>query len=137
MKTVNRLVYALAGLLLIGGAAWATDYKMQATSIDPSAQGSVTAVANKGGGNTTVKVKVEHLGKPTLLTPPANEYVIWIQPQGQAAHNEGTIRIGEDEKGELTMTTTAAQFTVLVTAESDAHPQAPSNRVVLRSAVQE
>jgi hypothetical protein len=45
--------------------------------------------------------------------------------------------VGDNEKGSLKMTTTASKFRVLVTAENGAHPQAPSNRVVLRADVQE
>jgi hypothetical protein len=136
MKT-RELICTLAMALTISGAAWATDFKMQATPVDPGAQGTVTVDAGKAGQNASIKVKVEHPAKPSLLTPPASAYVVWIEQSGEAPQNGGTIRIGDDEKGEVLMTTTAPRFTVLITAETDTHPQAPSERVVLRSNVQQ
>jgi hypothetical protein len=145
MKTPkSKLEYMLlAGALLIGTVAWANDFQMQATSIDPGAMGTVSAQSASGRANTEVTIKTEHLASPTLLTPPATNYVVWIEPQGQAAQqglgavNEGILNIGSDEKGELKATTSARDFRVLVTAENSANPQSPSNRVVLQSIVRQ
>lgn len=127
----------LSRCLLLGATAWAKTYTLQATSVVPGATGTIDAKPAKAGENTEAMLKVDHLAKPTLLTPPANEYVVWLEPQGGQPENVGVLRVGDNEKGDLKMTTTAAKFTVLVTAESDAHPQRPSNRLVLRTEVQE
>jgi hypothetical protein len=47
------------------------------------------------------------------------------------------LQVGDNEKGDLKMTTSSSKFRVLVTAETEAHPKTPSNRVVLQSNVQE
>jgi hypothetical protein len=109
---------------------------MQATSLTPGATGTVDAKADKNGGNSEVTIKVDHLARPTQLTPPANEYVVWIDPEDGTPQNQGVLQVGDNEKGELKMTTTSSKFRVLVTAESDAHPKTPSNRIVLKSDVQ-
>lgn len=137
----KRAYYVLAliavATLALGGTAWAKTYTLQATSITPGATGTVDVKADKTGGNTNVTISVDHLARPTLLTPAANEYVVWIEPEEGTPQNQGVLRVSDNEKGSLKMTTISSKFKIMVTAESDAHPQAPSNRVVLRAEVQE
>jgi hypothetical protein len=132
----SKLVGTLAGVLLFTGILWAETHTMQATTVDPSAKGTVEVKPDKNNANAKVTVKVEHLANPSLLAPKAEEYVVWVQPEGQAPQNEGMIRVDKDEKGDLDFTTTASKFTILVTAENDAHPKEPSYRVVLKADVQ-
>jgi len=131
------LLFVAVTMLALGVAAWAKTYMMQATSLTPGATGTVDVKGDKTGGNTELTVKVDHLARPTLLTPPANEYVVWIVPGDGAPQNQGVLQVGDNEKGDLKMTTTSSKFRVLVTAEIEAHPRTPSDRVVLRSEVQE
>jgi hypothetical protein len=139
---MTRNAYYRSGLLFVGTfflavTGWAKVYTMQATPIVPGAVATVDAKVDKNGGNTQVTVKAERLAKPTLLTPSATSYVVWLQDQGGQPMNQGELRIGDDQKGELKMTTTASHFSVFITAENDPKPKSPSNRVVLRSDVQE
>ena len=131
------LVFVAVAMLALGVTAWAKTYALQATSITPGATGSVDVKGDKTGGNTEMTIKVDHLARPTLLTPPANEYVVWIDPEDGAPQNQGVLQVGDNEKGDLKMTTSSSKFRVLVTAETEAHPKTPSNRVVLQSNVQE
>jgi hypothetical protein len=131
------LAFVAVAMLVLGATAWAKTYTMQATSITPGATGTVDVRGDKTGGNTEMTIKVDHLARPTLLTPPANEYVVWIDPEDAAPQNQGVLQVGDNEKGDLKMTTSSSKFRVLVTAESDAHPKMPSNRVVLQSNIQE
>jgi hypothetical protein len=130
-------VFVAVAMLALGVTAWAKTYTMQATSLTPGATGTIDAKADKTGGNTTVTIKVDHLARPTLLSPRANEYVVWIVPEDGAPQNQGVLQVGDNEKGELRMTTTSSKFSALVTAETEPHPKTPSDRVVLRSDVQE
>jgi hypothetical protein len=130
-------VFIAVAMLAFGVTAWAKTYTFQATSITPGATGTVDVKADKSGGNTNVAITVDHLARPTLLTPAANEYVVWIEPEDGVPQNQGVLRVGDNEKGALRMTTTSSKFKVMVTAETETHPQAPSNRVVLRAEVQE
>jgi hypothetical protein len=130
-------VLIAVAMLAFGVTAWAKTYTFQATSITPGATGTVDVKADKSGGNTNVAITVDHLARPTLLTPAANEYVVWIEPEDGVPQNQGVLRVGDNEKGSLKMTTTSSKFKVMVTAETETHPQAPSNRVVLRADVQE
>jgi hypothetical protein len=130
-------VLIAVAMLAFGVTAWAKTYTFQATSITPGATGTVDVKADKSGGNTNVAITVDHLARPTLLTPAANEYVVWIEPEDGVPQNQGVLRVGDNEKGALRMTTTSSKFKVMVTAETETHPQVPSNRVVLRAEVQE
>ena len=131
------LALVAVAILALGVTAWAKTYTLEATPLTPGATGTVDAKVDKTGGNTQVSITVDHLARPTLLTPAANEYVVWLEPEDGSPQNQGVLRVGDNEKGSLKMTTTASKFKVLVTAENEAHPQAPSNRVVLRADVQE
>lgn len=121
----------------VAGIAWARTFTMRATPVAPGATGTIDAKAEKAGGNTSVTVKVDHLARPTQLSPAANEYVVWIEPAEGTPQNVGALTVGDNEKGELKTTTTAPKFGVIVTAESDAHPKEPSKRIVLRADVAE
>jgi hypothetical protein len=127
----------VAVALVFATAAWARTYTFHATPVAPGATGVIDAKAPKAGGNTDLTIKVDHLARPTLLTPPANQYVVWIQPENGQPQNEGVLSVGDNEKGDLKITTSASKFAVLVTAENEAHAQSPSGRVVLRADVLE
>ncbi len=135
MKRLSKIVI-LAASLLITGALWAETHTMQATSINPGARGTVEVKPEKDSNNSKVTIKVEHLPRPSLLSPQAERYVVWVQPEGQEAQNEGTLNVDNNQKGNMEFTTTATRFVVLVTAENEPNPQQPSNRVVLRSDIQ-
>lgn len=136
-KAYYVLTLIAVAMLALGVTAWAKTYTFQATSVTPGATGTVDVKADKTGGNNNVSITVDHLARPTLLSPPANEYVVWVEPEEGSPQNQGVLRVGDNEKGSLKMTTTSSKFKVMVTAENDAHPQTPSNRVVLRAEVQE
>src|SRR5579862_7248394 len=112
MKSKTQYVLALAALALlaIGTTAWAKVFTFQATSLTPGATGRIDAKTDKTGGNTDVSINVDHLARPTLLSPPANQYVVWIEPQDGSPQNQGVLQVGENEKGDLKMTTTASKF---------------------------
>jgi hypothetical protein len=136
-KAYCRLALVCVATLALAIAGWAKLYTMQATPLVPGAVGTIDARADKNGGNTQVTLKAEHLAKPTLLTPPATSYVVWLQEQGGQPMDQGVLRVGDDQKSELKLTTTSSHFSIFVTAETEQKPKTPSNRVVLRSDVQE
>jgi len=135
MKTTLRFSTIAALLSFLAVVAWGKTYTMQTTSLEPGAVAKLDVKANTG--NTELILKAEHLAKPTLLSRPATNYVVWVQQDHHEAKNEGVLRVDENLKGEVKATTTAARFTVLVTAEDDAKASTPSDRIVLRANVQE
>lgn len=134
-KSPRALLVCLA-LLTFAGLGWAKTYHFASTRIDPSAMGDVDLSKDKNG-NTNVSLRVEHLAKPTLLTPPANLYVVWFQEPGSDPENEGQLQVGNDLRGQLKTTTPLHNFDIFVTAESDPTVKTPSNQVVLRTTIPE
>lgn len=124
------------GILIFAGLGWAKTYHFASTKIDPSAMGDVDLSKDKNG-NTNISLRVEHLAKPTLLTPPANLYVVWFQEPGANPENEGQLQVGNDLKGQLKTTTPLHNFDIFVTAEMDPTVKTPSDQVVLRVTIPE
>lgn len=135
MSIPLRFSMASTLLLLFALVAWGKSYTMQTTPLEPGAVAKLDVRANTG--NTELILKAEHLAKPTLLSRPATNYVLWVQQDNHEPVNEGVLRVNDSLKGEAKATTTATRFTVLVTAEDDAKAQTPSDRVILRADVQE
>lgn len=139
MNATTRVSLRLGGVcgmaLLVALLAWGKTYTMQTTPLEPGAVAKLDIKANTG--NTELTLKAEHLAKPSLLSQPATNYVVWVQQPGHEAMNVGLLRVDDNQKGEVKATTTATRFTVFVTAEDDAKAQTPSDRVVLRADVQE
>jgi hypothetical protein len=139
MRTVKSSTAAwvcLAVMTLFGGLAWAKTYHLAGTKIDPSAMGAVDLTHDKNG-NTIVNVRVEHLAKPTMLTPAASMYIVWFQQPGSDPENQGQLVVGNDLKGQLRTTTPLHNFDVFVTAESDPTVKTPSDQVLLHTTVQD
>ena len=135
-KKSPRVVLVCLMLLISAGLGWAKTYHFASTKIDPSAMGDVDLSKDKNG-NTNVSLRVEHLAKPTLLTPPANLYVVWFQEPGSEPENQGQLQVGNDLKGQLKTTTPFHNFDVFVTAETDPTVKTPSDQVVLRVTIPE
>jgi hypothetical protein len=132
----SRLALLIGVVLAVATAGWAKTYHMTSMKIVPAAAGEVD-VAKEKNGNIQVDVKVTHLAKPGMLTPPANTYVVWFQQEGSQPQRQGELKVGNDLLGELKSTTTLNHFNVIITAETDSQTKIPSDEVVLRTTVQE
>ena len=49
-------------------------------------------VGTEKGGNTKVKVEVQHLAPPATVDEDSTAYVVWLQPTGGDAQNVGVLR---------------------------------------------
>jgi len=126
----------LTVLLLVAGLAWAKSYHFTGTRVDPSAMGDIDLTHDKNG-NSIVSVRVEHLAKPTMLTPPSAMYVVWFQQPGSDPENEGQLQVDNGLRGSVKTTTPLHNFDVFITAETDPTVKTPSDAIVLRGTIQE
>ena len=133
-KQFPRFALVCLSILIFAGLSWAKTYHFAPTKIDPSAMGDADLTKDRNG-NTNVSLRVEHLAKPTLLTPRANLYVVWFQEPGSEPENQGQLQVGNDLKGQLKTTTPLRNFDIFVTAETDPMVKTPSDQVVLRVTV--
>ena len=127
----------LFGFLGIFGPSGRT-YHLTPGTMVPAASGTVHVQRDKNNGNMKLDIKVKNLALPASLTPPQNEYIIWIEPYGQDAAapiKVGAIGVDSKLQGELKTETPSKSFNVIVTAEKSAAVSSPSDSVVLRGHV--
>ena len=128
------LILALALFWPFGGGG--QKVHMTAGKETPGAQGTVQVQrGDKNSNNSKLDIKVDSLAKPSALTPPRNNYVVWIEPEGQSPKNQGELRVNENQKGELKAVTPYKRFKVFITAEESPTPQQPTGPQVLTAQV--
>jgi hypothetical protein len=135
-KTFHRLTLFTTILCLLPLLAYARKYPLTGTPVVPGAKGAVNVGKDKNG-NTEVELKVEFLAKPSSLTPPADTYIIWFRRQGSDAESQGQLKVDDHLKGEFKTTTNYRNFDLIVTAENERVPPAPTGPEVLRATIQE
>ncbi len=113
----------------------AKKYPMNAASIVPGARASVK-IGTDNNGNTTLKMKVQHLANVQNLTPPAVLYVVWLQERGGNAQNEGQLKTDKNLKATFETVTPLKSFDVFVTAEKDSSVKDPTGPEVLKATIQ-
>lgn len=101
----------------------------------PAAVGTVKVHKDKDNGDTRLDIQVDHLARPSSLTPSANSYIVWIQPNGRDALKQGAIGVDKHLSGELKVETVSKDFEVFITAEQSDSVTFPSSVEVLRAHV--
>lgn len=133
LRKVSYVLLLVALILALAACATRT-VRLTPSAIVPAAD-ATAKVGTDDNGNTSVELKVEHLAKPENLTPPATAYVVWFEPSGQAAQNQGVLRVDQDLKAEFRGITPYRTFSVLITAEGDPRAMSPSGAVIVRQEI--
>jgi hypothetical protein len=110
-------------------------YPMTTASIVPGARAELS-IGTDRNGNTSLKITVEHLANPELLTPHAAVYVIWLRERGGATENLGQLKVDKNLSTQFETVTSLKAFDIFVTAEQDVRPASPTGSEVLRATVQ-
>jgi hypothetical protein len=111
------------------------EYHMTAATLVPGATGTVKAEKAKDNGNIKLDIKVDHLARPSSLTPSANSYLVWIRPNGGEAFKQGAIGVDKNLRGELKLETVSKDFDVFITAEQSDSVTYPSSVDILSTHV--
>ena len=125
------LTFALACTL----AYAAKKYPMTAASTVPGARAQV-AISKDQNGNTSLKMKVQHLANLENLTPRASAYVVWLQERNGNSENQGQLKMDKNLKATFETVTPLKSFDVFVTAEQDSRAKGPSGPEVLKATIQ-
>jgi hypothetical protein len=120
---------------LLATAAWGREDRLTNTGVAPAAEGKIIT-DNDRNGNTGVDIHVKHMATPQSLTPPKQNYLVWVQPRGKDPELLGALRVNSDLEGSLKATTTYKDFDVFITAEDNMKPDAPSSAVILKGSVE-
>jgi len=126
--TVLPLILGLVLIWPFGGGG--KNVKMMAGTDTPAAQGTIK-VQHGDNHNTKLDIKVHALAQPSSLHPPANVYVVWVQPPGQNPKNAGEVTVNDNLDGELHTVTPYKRFKVFITAEQNAQSESPAGPQVL------
>lgn len=109
-----------------------TTYLLRASSVDPSAAGTVS-VSQGDNGNTNLKVRVDFLAPPNRIDQADTTYLVWIVPLAGDTRPQslGAIRVDNNERGELSTVTVLSRFRLFVTPEPTPMAGAPTGPHVL------
>jgi hypothetical protein len=105
-------------------------FQLRSTDRLPDAAGE--ARVERKGGTTTVEVHLDSLKPASLFRGDYNTYVLWVVPPGGAAENVGELQLDGD-RSQLTTSTPASTFAMLVTAEPHYLVAIPSAFAVLET----
>jgi hypothetical protein len=135
------LIGSFAGALAlaapwVSGCAGTRDFSTVGVQRAPGADGTVH-IARQDVGNFAVDVRVENLLPPDRLDSDLTTYAVWFQAPGALPQRVGNLTYNEsDRAGQVTATTTLLAFDVIVSGETGVESVAPSEFVVMRSAVE-
>ena len=131
---MQRALLTVAFLFLLP-LAYAKEFPLTASPSVPAAKGKID-VDKDHNGNRKIKVEVQHLAKPSTLTPAQTAYVVWTQARGRDPENKGQLSLDKNLEGKLETTTTYEAFDVFVTAEGNPSVTIPDGTEVLRGTIQ-
>ncbi len=121
----------MAAFLMIWPMSSGKVFPMTADAVVPGAMGTVRVQKDKSNSNTMLDIKVDHLARPSSLTPSANNYIVWIRPNGSDAVKQGAIGVDKNLSGELKVETVSKELDVFITAEQSKGVTVPSSVEVL------
>ena len=114
----GKVAIGILGAGLLVGCASQTP--MVRSELVPAAQAKLE-VKERDGGNTAVKLKVEHLAPPERIDGNAQAYVVWVKPLEvqSEAQNVGALPLDREKlKGSLETVTPHESFEIFVTRVS-------------------
>lgn len=128
------LLLVLMGALALGPACVRKKITANPPAAPPAVNGSAV-LSEDSSGKTVIQLKVQHLARPQDLSPSKTAYVVWIQPPGGAAVNQGKLQVSRDLEAEFRAPTALKNFDIFVTAEDNPEASQPTGQEVLRQTV--
>lgn len=121
--------------LLVFGACGTMKPLEDRQGLVPAAKGDI-ATASDSNGNTRMNIRVKHLAPASRLAKGANNYVVWVLPNGgQNYQNVGTLRVDSDLDADYKTTVPYRAFHVMITPEKAPGVQRPTGPAVLEKNV--
>ncbi|MDP4290392.1 MAG: hypothetical protein Q8908_04855 [Bacteroidota bacterium] len=102
------------------------------STVIPSASASVTIKTDKNK-NYNLNVVVKHMAGPERLTPPRQNYVVWIGTTEKGNMNMGRLSISKGLTGSVKVVTPFKPNVVFISAEDDSGVTTPGDQVVLKT----
>jgi hypothetical protein len=110
--------------------------KFQASSIVPAAEGNVNVKKDKND-NYVVKIHLVNLAESTMLDPPTDHYVVWMETKDGMTRNIGQIKsshglFSKKYTGDFKTVTTYKPERIFITGESETDARNPG-RIILQT----
>jgi PBP1b-binding outer membrane lipoprotein LpoB len=129
MKTIKNL-FVLALIVFLGSCA--TNTKFPVSSVVPAANISAKKKTDKQQ-NFTLEITSENLASASRLSPPGNNYSIWIVTKAYGVKNVGQLTIKNARKTTF-KTVTAFDFNeVFITVENQGNLLYPQGTEIART----
>ena len=105
------------------------------STVVPAAEGYIK-ISKSDNDNYNVDINILHLTEPKKLSPPMNNYVVWIETANQGVKNLGQLNsssglFSSTLKAEMHTSTPFKPVRVFITAENSADINYPGSKVVL------
>lgn len=129
MKTIKNVLLLLFVITL---GSCATNAKFCISPITPAAEGKakITKDRNK---NYQVEVSVKYLASPDRLTPPREQYVVWMSTDNGDPINIGMLKSGSSNKAYLRTVSASRPIQIFVTAENFGDATWPGNEEIFHT----
>lgn len=127
--TFKMISFVLVAMLLSSCA------KRVAFPDSPSMPGAdvVLKVDQNKNNNYELELEVDHIARPNRLTPPRNNYVVWLETSSHGTINVGNLRVSSGNKASLTTVTPYKPIRMFISAEDKQDVIFPSSQIVLSS----
>jgi hypothetical protein len=123
-------------LLTLFIAACGTTKEIVESDLAPAAEAEI--VAREGANdNTKLNISVKHLAEPNKILENAEQYIVWISPEGSnVVQNVGALKVDDDLSARHETTIPYKNFRVFVTPETSQVASAPTGPVVFDKIIQ-
>ncbi len=116
MKTLKSLFFGAVVLFL---ASCATTAKFPVSSVTPAAE--ITAkIKQDKNKNYVIEVIARNMASADRLTPPKNNYIVWIVTENNGTKNIGQLLSENAKKSQLKTVTPYYVTEIFITAEDQA-----------------
>jgi hypothetical protein len=129
MKTIKHLI-AVSLILLLSSCGSTT--KFPTSNITPAAE-IVAKTKTDKNNNTVIEVIAKNLASADRLSPPKNNYVVWITTDDNGTKNIGQLNIKNGSKAVLKTSTPFTVKDIYITAEESGSISYPTGVEISRT----
>lgn len=94
---------------------------------------AVLKVDKNKNNNYELELEVDNIAKPNRLTPPRNNYIVWLETSSHGTINIGNLRVSDKNKASMITVTPYKPIRVFISAEDRQDVIFPSSQIVLNS----
>lgn len=94
---------------------------------------AVLKINENKNNNYELELEVKNIAKPNRLTPPRNNYIVWLETASHGTVNIGNLRVSDKNRASMVTVTPYKPIRVFISAEDRQDVIFPSSQIVLNS----